>query len=474
MDDMVFSSLAFLVVFLPLLLLAYFIIPAKWKHARQYVLLLFSLGFYGAGEPLYIFLIVACVSLTWAMSKAVRQGKRAALILSILINIVPLIITKYAAFLVGNLAALLGVSGADQLIPHIVMPIGISFYTFQVITYIVDLYRDSVERQKNPLLFALYIMFFPQLIAGPIVKYAEVAETLERPDVSWTNVKYGAGRFIVGLGKKVLIANQAGYIASAVQGTAPGALSTGMTWLCVLAYTIQIYFDFSGYSEMAIGLGSIFGFHFPENFQDPYTSWTISSFWRRWHITLGRFFREYVYIPLGGNRVSKPRWIFNILVVWALTGLWHGASWNFVIWGIYYGVLMILERITGIGQRLPKALGWLVTFLLVMFGWGIFMCADIPLSQMCRFLGKLFFLRGTVANPVTVGSLKLWGHIPFLILGTIISTPLGVALRQRLTQLQKSKPALGLLSDLFLLVILLLSLLFLLGGTYNPFIYFRF
>ena len=466
---MVFSSLSFLVVFLPVLAILYFIIPAKWKHARQYLLLAFSLLFYGSGEPLYIFLIIACISLTWVLSKYVATRRKWALVLSIMINIIPLIVTKYAGFVLENVGFIFRIT--DMKIPSIVMPIGISFYTFQVITYIVDLYGKKVERQRNPLLFSLYIMFFPQLIAGPIVKYSEVQNELEHPDVNWNNVKYGAGRFIMGLGKKVLIANQAGYIASSIKGSSLSSLTTPMTWLCVLAYSIQFYFDFSGYSEMASGLGSMFGFHVPENFLDPYTSTSISDFWRKWHVTLGRFFREYVYIPLGGNRVSKPRWVLNILIVWSLTGLWHGASWNFVIWGLYYGILIIIEKALGISKKLPKAITWIFTMFFVAFGWGIFMCDSGSFNEMLEFLGKLLFINKDVVSPVTVGSLKLWGYIPFLILGVIVSTPLWVFIRKRAKVFRMGSTIIG---DVYLVAVLVVSLVFLLGGTYNPFIYFRF
>ncbi len=471
---MVFSSLSFLIVFLPILAVLFFLTPKKWKHARQYILLLFSLLFYGAGEPFYIFLIVACISASWFLSRYVKEKKKWALVLSILVNIIPLIVTKYAGFIVENINGIFRTSALS--IPHIVMPIGISFYTFQVITYIVDLYSGKIERQKNPLLFSLYIMFFPQLIAGPIVKYSEVCDSIENPDVNWKNVQYGVGRFIFGLGKKVLIANQAGYIASAIQHNRMESLTTGMTWLCVIAYTVQIYFDFSGYSEMAIGLGSIFGFHFPENFKDPYTSRSVTEFWRRWHITLGRFFREYVYIPLGGNKVNKGRWIFNIFVVWALTGLWHGASWNFVIWGLYFGVLIVFEKVTGISEKLPAAISWLLTFFIVMLGWAIFMCDSTGFAGMFRFLGKLFFITGPIESPVTIGSLKLWGYIPFLVIGLLASTPLWASfLRKKLSCFSKKHESfMGIVSDVFLILVLVVSLAFLLGGTYNPFIYFRF
>jgi Predicted membrane protein involved in D-alanine export len=470
---MVFASLSFLIVFLPVLAIVYFAMPAKLKNARQYVLLIFSLIFYGAGEPLYIFLIIACIAVTWALSACVGERKRWALVAAILVNLLPLLVTKYAGFFADNVNA---VFGAEKLlIPRIVMPIGISFYTFQVITYIVDLYRGKIERQKNPLLFGLYVMFFPQLIAGPIVKYSEVAEQLEKPDVSWDNIRFGAGRFILGLGKKVLIANQAGYIADAICASTIRSLSPGMAWLCVAAYTVQILFDFAGYSEMAIGLGAIFGFHYPDNFDDPYTSVSVSEFWRRWHITLGRFFREYVYIPLGGNRVSKVRWVLNIMIVWSLTGLWHGASWNFVLWGFYYGILIIIERITGASKWMPKVPGWILTMLFVMVGWGIFLCDGFAFGEMFAFLGRLFFLGGETVNPVTIGSLRLAGYLPFLALGLLLSTPCGVVLRRKITAWKgRDNAVVAALSDIVLIGILVASLIFLLGGTYNPFIYFRF
>ncbi len=468
---MVFSSLSFLIVFLPALTLIFFTVPAGWKHARQYVLLFFSLLFYGSGEPLYIFLILICITTTWLLSRQIEEGGKTALIAALLVNIIPLAVTKYAGFIIANINALAGVRLP---IPRIVMPIGISFYTFQVITYVADLYCGRIRRQSNVFLFALYIMFFPQLIAGPIVRYPEIEKELEKPDVSADNIRYGAGRFVTGLGKKVLLANQAGYIVSSIMKNPVSSLSTGMTWLCLLAYTIQIYFDFSGYSEMAIGLGAIFGFHFPENFKDPYTALSVTDFWRKWHMTLGRFFREYVYIPLGGNRVSRIRWTGNILTVWALTGLWHGASWNYVIWGLYYGLLIIAERSFGLMKKLPKPAAWLVTFFLVVFGWGIFLCDGFTRTEILAFLSRLFYARD-VSKPVTIGSLKLWGYLPFLLVGGFLSTPPGILLRDRLSSSKTAKSTVGaVIHDAGLIGVFLLSLLFLVGSTYNPFIYFRF
>ena len=465
---MVFSSLSFLIAFLPVLIVLYF---AK----KQYVLLAFSLFFYGAGEPKYIFLILSCVLITWFLSYFVERKEKLAVILAVLVNIIPLIVTKYAGFIVRNTNRVIGLFGFSAIpILEIVMPIGISFYTFQVITYIIDLYRGEIKRQKNPLLFALYVMFFPQLIAGPIVKYSEVSSSLENPDISLENIKYGVGRFIIGLGKKVLIANQVGFIATTIHFSDINSINPLMAWLCIVSFTIQIYFDFSGYSDMAIGLGAVFGFHFPENFKDPYTSSSISEFWRRWHITLGRFFRDYVYIPLGGNRVNKNRWIINIAVVWTLTGLWHGASWNFVIWGAVHGILIIIERLSGFDEKAKKfpALGYITTMFAVTVSWAFFMYDSISKKQMMIFIGKLFFISGQVTNPINISSLKLWSYIPFLILGIFLSTPLWVKIRTKIAKLDVS--AAKICFDLFLIIELLFSLMFLLGSSYNPFIYFRF
>jgi len=463
---MVFSSLSFLTAFLPVLIILYFM-------KRQYLLLVFSLLFYGAGEPRYIFLIIGCLSFTWLLTIYIEKREKFALLTALFINIIPLVITKYSGFIVRNTNRIITLLGCPAIpMPDIIMPIGISFYTFQIITYIADLYNGKIERQKNPLLFALYVMFFPQLIAGPIVKYSEVENELKNPDISWGNIKYGTKRLILGLGKKILIANQAGFIANAIHEAAINSIGSYIAWLCVVSYAVQIYFDFSGYSDMAIGLGSIFGFHFPENFKDPYISTSISEFWRRWHITLGRFFKEYVYIPLGGNRVSKNRWLLNIFIVWGLTGLWHGASWNFVIWGMYFGFFMIIEKLTCFNEKMPKKLRYIITIFIVTVGWSIFMYDDKSKIEMAVFMGKLLFISGEIVNPVSVGSLKLWSYVPFLIAGILGSTPLWVKLREKFSVLENT--TVKILSDLFFILVLISSLIFIMGGTYNPFIYFRF
>lgn len=468
---MVFSSFSFLFLFLPILVLCYYLAPTNFKNIKQYILLLFSLVFYGLGEPLYIILIVFCISLTWFLSKYIKDKSKLALVLSIIINITPLIITKYLNFIIENIN---NVFNTAITMPNIAMPIGISFYTFQVITYVVDLYNQKIARQNNPLLFALYIMFFAQLVAGPIVKYSEISKQIEEPDINWDNIKYGVGRFIKGLGKKVIIANQGGFISTTIFENDISSLNSKMAWLAVISYTIQIYFDFSGYSDIAIGLGYLFGFHFPENFDNPYTSKSISEFWRKWHITLGRFFREYVYIPLGGNRVSKTKWILNIFVVWSLTGLWHGAAWNYIMWGLFYGVLIVFERITGIDKKLPEVLSWALTQLLVMFGWAIFMCDSLPINTILEFLSELILIDNT--KTMSISSLSLWSYIPFLLLGILLSSPIWIyMIKPILDKLNKKYISLtSVVNDIYLIIIFVISIMFLMGGTYNPFIYFRF
>ncbi len=329
---MVFSSLTFLFVFLPLCLIAYFIIPAKYVMARKYVLTAFSIIFYASGEPIYVFLIVASVSITYFLSRHIEKRNTAVFALSVILILFPLGVFKYSNFAIDNINRFVHLS-----IPNIslVMPIGISFYTFQILTYVIDLYKGQVKRQNNIGLLTLYIFFFPQLIAGPIVKYADIEQALGTSNENWDKIKEGARRFLIGLAKKVIIANQIGYIVNQITEMDFNRVSTPVMWLASVAFTIQLYFDFSGYSDMAIGLGKIFGFDFKENFNSPYLSLSVSDFWRRWHISMGSFFRDYIYIPLGGSRKGKLRWMINILIVWAVTGLWHGANWNFVAWGGY-------------------------------------------------------------------------------------------------------------------------------------------
>ncbi|MEI3251446.1 MAG: MBOAT family O-acyltransferase [Candidatus Gastranaerophilaceae bacterium] len=374
---MLFSSLTFLFGFLPILLILYFII--KNRKYKNVVLLIFSLLFYAWGEPKYILLMLLTILIVYIfgilIDKFDREKKltlkKLSLILCIILVLGSLIFFKYSNFLIENINSIFNTK--INLI-NVIMPIGISFYTFQILSYIIDLYNKKIKLQKNYFSLALYVSLFPQLIAGPIVRYETVEEEIDNRKETKKDVIAGTKRFIIGLSKKVIIANQMALLADLIFNKHNGSYGTSIIWLGTLAYTLQIYFDFSGYSDMAIGLGRIFGFHFLENFDYPYISKSVTEFWRRWHISLSTWFRDYVYIPLGGNRVNKFKWIRNIILVWLLTGLWHGAAWNFIIWGIYYGLLLLFEKLflNKLLNKLPSIINWLYTFIIVMIGWMIF------------------------------------------------------------------------------------------------------
>ena len=474
---MVFSSLTFLLVFLPALVVVFFSIPSKIDKARKYVLLFFSILFYAAGEPIYIFLILGCVAITWLLSGKVEEGNKVYLTVAITINLLPLLFFKYSGFIIENINAFTGITALSM--PRVSLPIGISFYTFQILAYVIDLYKGNVKKQKNFLFLTLYILFFPQLIAGPIVRYQEVQDAITKNHVSWDNIQYGIGRFIIGLSKKVLIANQVGYVASEIRSHPLDSLSTGHLWLSVFSFALQIYFDFSGYSDMAIGLGSIFGFYFPENFNKPYMSLSVTDFWRRWHMTLGSFFRDYVYIPLGGNRVSKRRWIINVFIVWILTGLWHGAAWNYAIWGLYYAILLVMEKLfcskwKNYNNKFVKCMRWVFTFFLVMLGWAIFLADDYSMSEFFYFIGRLLYA-GKLESKVTIASMGLYGYIPFIMLGAFFAFPSGMIIDKIITRLNMIKSrAFDILNDSVLVLLLLLCIVYIIGGSYNPFIYYKF
>ena len=389
---MVFSSLTFLLIFLPILIPVYFVIPAQYRAARNYDLLFFSLVFYSWGEPLYVFLILVTILLTYVLSGKVAQRRKWALIIAIAANLLPLAVFKYTDFILTNINL---IPGVHIPLPKITLPIGISFYTFHVFTYIIALYRSKVNIQKNPLFLALYIFFFPQLVAGPIVRYETVEHQITNRKENWVDFQAGLGRFVMGLAKKVLIANQVGFIVKTIMEQEPSQVGSGLLWLAAFSYTIQIYFDFSGYSDMAIGLGRMFGFHFLENFNYPYISRSVTEFWRRWHISLSSFFRDYIYIPMGGNKVSTSRWVFNMLFVWFLTGLWHGPYWSYIIWGLYYCVLLTIEKylLKGLLERIPAVLSWAYTFLFTMFGWVIFMVETNNPGKLLEFFGRMLSFR---------------------------------------------------------------------------------
>lgn len=464
---MLFSSIYFLFYFLPITLLIYTIAPANLKNL---VLLAASIFFYSWGEPIYVVLMIFSAVFNYFMAIDIRrdqvQGKtgKATLIFTVVVNLFILCFFKYYGFLMDTVNGLFGTA-----IPYtaLALPIGISFYTFQALSYIFDVYRGNVRVQRNVLHFALYLALFPQLIAGPIVKYKDIAQQLEERTVTLEKFGQGSGRFIIGLGKKVILANNLGAIHTAVLSMTDSEISVLTYWIGIICYTLQIYFDFSGYSDMAIGLGKMFGFDFLENFNYPYISKTVTEFWRRWHMSLSTWFREYVYIPLGGNRVPVKRHILNLLIVWSLTGLWHGASWNFVTWGLYYGVLLIIEKYF-LGKHLakmPVPAQHIYTLLIVAVGWVFFSCAD--LSSALAYL-KVMFGMGGVPLADTTSLYLLRTNSIFLLLGFLIATP------EPMKQFETLSRKYGIVSVLILLGLLVLCTAYLVFSSYNPFLYFRF
>lgn len=469
---MTFTTLTFLLCFLPLLTALYFLCPLRRLALRNTVLLVFSLVFYAWGEPVYVLLIMLCAGLTYLLSYAVQRGSRLAFILSLLVNLGPLLLFKYADFILLNIGQLLGQPPRAL---GLTMPIGISFYTFQVITYIIDLYRKQVALQKNWAYLLLYIFFFPQLVAGPIVRYADVEKEIGNRQTTAQDVSAGVQRIIIGLSKKMLVANPAGEAVRVIRAQNQALVGPGLLWICVFSYGVQIYFDFSAYSDMAIGLGRIFGFHFLENFNKPYIARSVTDFWRRWHISLSTFFRDYVYIPMGGNRVGVPRHLFNLLIVWFLTGLWHGAYWNYAFWGLYYFVLLALEKYVsgGLLSRLPGFWARAVTFFFYMFGWAIFLYESNSALEVGRFLLRLFGFGAFSAERLSLRALEIQGNFIVVLFGLLLSTT-------RLDRMPKSAGAYlprtlrQALSGVCLLVLLAASILSVIGSSFNPFIYFRF
>lgn len=464
---MVFSSIFFIFSFLPVTIVAYYLAP---KRMRNGILLLASLFFYAWGEPVYLFLMLYSILFNYVMgidiARKQRRGKRAgvSLFFGVAVNLLILGFFKYYGFLAENMEALSGV-----ILPklELSLPIGLSFYTFQSLSYLVDVYRGRAQHQKNILSFGLYISMFPQLVAGPIVQYADIDAQLKERDTSLDKFGQGVRYFIWGLGKKVLLANNLGVVYEAI--AALPSLSVLSAWVGALAYTFQIYYDFSGYSDMAIGLGKMFGFELKENFAHPYCSRSITEFWRRWHISLGSWFREYVYIPMGGNRVSVLRHIFNLLVVWALTGLWHGASWNFVVWGLYYGVLLILEKylLRRVTERIP-ILGTIYTMLLVIVGWVFFFSPTLLEAK--AYLGAMFG-RGAAGITDEAGMYYLLTSLILFWFSWIFAVPAASKISEK--HLEDSDGW----APLFLLIhggIFLLAVAYLIHDTYNPFLYFRF
>lgn len=464
---MLFSSVPFLYYFLPATLLLYFAVPRRLKNAA---LLLCSLVFYGWGEPKFLLLMLISIAQGYGLGllvekfRAQRQGKL-FLTLSVVFSLLMLGYFKYADFF---LSAFRNLTGLSVPMLSIALPIGISFYTFQILSYVVDVYRGDVRAQRNPIDLALYITMFPQLIAGPIVRYTDVEPQLKVREHTVSGAAEGARRFVLGLAKKILLANLLGELATAVSddGTVLGA------WLYAIAFMLQIYFDFSAYSDMAIGLGRIFGFRFMENFNYPYCSSSITEFWRRWHISLGSWFRDYLYIPLGGSRVGKGRLLLNLLIVWAATGLWHGAAWNFVLWGLFYAALLIAEKtfLLPFLKRRP-IFGHVYTLVFVLLGFILF---DAPtLSAVGTRMGALFGA-GTAALSGKVSVYYLRSFAVVLVLALLGATPLPKRVIARVRKSRAGSVTVNVLEPLALTALLLLCTAYLIDGSFNPFLYFRF
>lgn len=465
---MVFSSIPFLYYFLPLVLFVYFAVPYKLKNP---VLLIFSLVFYAWGEPRFVLVMLLTILQGYIFGILIEknEGRRAKAFLaaSCFISLGILAYCKYANFFVENFNIMTGMS-----VPllKIALPIGISFYTFQILSYTVDVYRREVPAQHNPIDLATYIAMFPQLIAGPIVRYSTIAGQLQHRTHSLAKASQGIRRFVLGLGKKVLFANSLGELCSIFR--ASDDKSVLFFWLYAIACTLQIYFDFSGYSDMAIGLGKIFGFEFPENFNYPFISKSATEFWRRWHISLGSWFRDYVYIPLGGNRVSKSRRLLNLLIVWFLTGFWHGAAWNFILWGLFFGVLLILEKLVlGKGLEETRLLCHVYMFLAVVISFVIFDAADI---QGAFLTLKGLFGAGGVPAVSTEALYYLRSYCIILAAALTGSTPLPVRWLQRLRAHAAGESLLHVMEPLFLLALMCLITGCIVDGSFNPFLYFRF
>ena len=462
---MIFSSIPFLYYFLPVVLLVYGLTPRVGKNA---VLLLFSLVFYGWGEPKYLAVMLVCTALGYgfglALGRAGRPGVRKALLAaSVLSSLSFLVYFKYADFFLSNFNAL---TGASLPLLQMTLPVGISFYTFQILSYTVDVYRGEAQVQKNPIDLACYVTMFPQLIAGPIVRYTDVAEQLKQRGRG--DFQKGASRFLVGLGKKILFANLLGEVCAAWRGTQDGSVL--FSWLYALSYTLHIYFDFSGYSDMAIGLGALLGFRFPENFNYPYIAASVTEFWRRWHMTLSRWFRDYVYIPLGGNRKGMGKQLRNILIVWLLTGFWHGAAWNFLCWGLYFAALLILEKLVLLRfLEKHRIFGHVYLLSAVVFGFVLFDASTLSGAWDC-IRGMLGL--GGLPIASAEGLYLLKSNALLLILAALGATPLPKRIAKALEA--RCPKAAALLHPAALCTLLLICTAYLVDGSYNPFLYFRF
>ena len=467
---MVFSTPFFLFFYLPIVLVAYYITPLRFRNA---VLLLLNLIFYGWGEPVYILIMFASIAIDYTHGMLVSRAKakgndkaaRAAVASSVVFNLALLFFFKYWDFIAGSLAAI-GLGFMPKL--GLSLPIGISFYTFQTMSYTIDVYRGDARVQKNIVTFGTFVTLFPQLIAGPILKYKDLDDQLEHRSHSPEQFAAGVQIFVVGLAKKALIANNLGKLWDVYLATPQGSLTTLGAWLGILAFSFQLYFDFSGYSDMAVGLGRMLGFEFLGNFNYPYIAKSVTDFWRRWHISLSSWFREYVYFPLGGSRVSKPRLVFNLLVVWACTGIWHGANWNFLLWGLYYFIFLVGEKLLWgkALEKLPDPLRHGYALLIAVVGWCLFAIEDMSLLP--GYLAAMFgFAQGGLVSPSALYHLR--SYLPMLLVAGVASTPLMAGLwNKRSPWVRQVALPVGLLAGL------VLCTAYLVDATYNPFLYFRF
>ena len=466
---MIFSSILFLFRFLPVVLLLYFITP---KNGRNLLLFVVSLVFYGWDKPSYILLMLFSTVLDYSMGRLIEYsrnrgkelGAKLSLLCSVCVNLGLLGFFKYSDFFIDTINTVFGTSISNL---NLVLPIGISFYTFQTLSYTIDVYRGRVDAQHNIITFGAYVSMFPQLIAGPIVQYKTVARELNSRTITVDDFAYGIKRFMLGLSKKVLIANTVGEMFTEIAGNTSG-ITTATAWLGIIAFTLQIYFDFSAYSDMAIGLGRMFGFKFNENFIYPYQSKSITEFWRRWHISLSSFFKEYVYIPLGGNRKGKARQVINLFIVWALTGLWHGANWNFVIWGLYYFVILVIEKFV-LKKWLDKApafVSHIYTAVLFVIGWAIFAYPDMADG---KYYVSVLLGNAPFADSNTLYYLSNYAVV--LLLGIIFSTDYPKKLYNTVFKSNASRTATQIV---FIIAVMALSVAFLVSDSYNPFLYFRF
>ena len=467
---MVFSSLTFMFLFLPIVLIVYYVLPKKFKNL---FILLSGLFFYAWGEPIYVLIMIASTLIDYCAGLFIHkfQGRRGlqriGLIVSVLMNVSLLGVFKYSGFIIENLN---GLFGTELVHPNLPLPIGISFFTFQSMSYTIDLYLGKIKVQKNPISFAAFVTLFPQIVAGPIVRYEDVARELDERSVTIDCIYEGILKFITGVGKKVLIANNIGMMWTTVKAMDMGEMSALTAWLGIIAFTFQIYFDFSGYSDMAVGLGKMLGFNFPENFNYPYLSKSISEFWRRWHITLGSWFKSYIYFPLGGSKKGLKRTIFNLAVVWLVTGIWHGASWNFILWGVLYGVMIILEKLFlgKLLEKIPWFFQWLYTMLLVVLGWVLFDTADLATAG--NYIATMFGASGIGADNQAWYLLLNYGNI--LVLCFFASSDAF----KRLVEMAREKfpRIVNYSTPVCKIAVMFFATAYLVDATYNPFLYFNF